>query len=337
MKTAVITGVTGQDGAFLAKLLLEKGYKVIGVTRDYMNANFDNLNTLGILKEIQMNGFIKFDEFKNKEVEFYNLAADSVITNSFINPYPTTLSNAVEIVKHLEQIKEVAPNVKYFQASTSEIFGNTMEFPQKENTKKIPRSPYGVQKLFAHEMIRVFREEFDLFACSGILYNHESEFRPGNFVTRKITNYCANYSRYESLPLLIGNVDTKRDWGYAGDYVKAMHSILQARTPNDYIISTGRITSVKTFIEKAFKYVGVELRWVKPIGELPHAIDIATNKIVVQSVKDMYRPEKNVLVGNPEKIFRELDWKAEVGIEELIAKMINFDLKTEWPLLEKLN
>src|SRR3989339_1420112 len=264
-KTALITGILGQDGPYLAKLLLEKGYKVYGLIRRYSNPNFSNLDFLGITRKIELVEGDMSDESSLLHLikrimpdEVYNLAAQSFVGSSWQQAKLTTEINALGVLYLLNSIKFFSPTTKYYQASTSEMFGlgNTNGF-QDEKTCFHPRSPYGISKVYAHWMTVNFRESYSLFTCSGILFNHESPIRGIQFVTRKITDGVAKIKLGLAKELRLGNLDAKRDWGFAGDYVEAMYLMLQHKTPDDYVVGTGESHSVREFVEAAFKSIGI--------------------------------------------------------------------------------
>jgi GDPmannose 4,6-dehydratase len=333
MKKAIITGIGGQDGTFLAKYLVEKGYEVIGADRRRVDVSFLNLKHFDLLDKVRI---VYFDllEYSNIEDiirteqpdEFYNLGAQSFVKASFDMPILTSEVDAIGVLRILEAIRRHSPKTKFYQASTSEMFGKVQEIPQNENTPFYPRSPYGVAKLFAHWMVVNYRESYNLFACSGILFNHESEFRGKEFVTQKIINGVISILNGDGRPLELGNLDAKRDWGYAGDYIKGMYMMLQQSEPNDYVLATNSTISVREFVELAFKKAGINIFWQgKGIDE------IGVNEkgqILVKINSEFYRPtEVDLLIGDYSKAKIELGWEPETSLEMIIDKMFKHALK----------
>lgn len=336
MKIALITGVTGQDGAYLAQLLLNKGYKVIGAFRRTASINFWRLEELGIdrnqnlelveydLTDLSSN--IRILQTYNPD-EVYNLAAQSFVGVSFEQPITTAEITGLGPVNLLEAIRIVKPSIRFYQASTSEMFGKVQEVPQRESTPFYPRSPYGVAKLYAHWMVINYRESYGIFATSGILFNHESPLRGQEFVTRKITDSVAKIKLGKQEILELGNMDAKRDWGFAGDYVEGMWKMLQVETPDTYVLATNRTETVRDFVTMAFKSVGITLVWSGK-GELEVGTDSSNGKVLVKVNPKFYRPaEVELLIGNPEKAERELDWKPTTTLEELCHMMVTEDLR----------
>ena len=334
-KTAIITGITGQDGGYLAKLLLEKGYKVYGCYRRGSTDTFAKLKEHGILDDIEM---LEFDllEFSNivrlfkkyQPDEFYNLAAQSFVGLSFNEPIYTSQVDCMGVLYLLEAIREFSPKTRFYQASTSEMFGLVQETPQTENTPFYPRSPYGVAKLFAHWMVVNYREAFGLHLNSGILFNHESPMRGKEFVTRKITAHFANLVTGKTkLPLELGNLNAKRDWGFAGDYVEMMWLMLQQEKPDDFVIATGVQHTVREFCTLAFHYVGIDLEW-KGQGINEKGYDKQTGKMIVCVNEKYYRPTDVVnLWGDPTKAKTILGWNPQkTSYEELCKMMAESDL-----------
>ena len=333
-KTALITGITGQDGAYLAELLLKKNYKVVGTVRRSTSERFTNLNHLKIYDKIS---FCDFDllEFSNvlqtietvKPDEIYHLAAQSFVPTSFNVPMVTTDINSLGTLRILEAIRTSKRNIKFYQASTSEMFGKVTQIPQTEKTPFYPRSPYGVAKLYSHWITINYRESYSIHASSGILFNHESPLRGKEFVTKKITSTLARIKNGSSEILEIGNLYAKRDWGYAGDYVKAMHKMLQLKNPTDFVISTGKTTRVIDFINLSLKYLKINFKWVgKGLNKV--AIDTDKNKVIIKINKDYFRPaEVDLLIGRSTKAKKILKWKPETNLEKLVKIMIDFDLK----------
>ena len=334
MSKAFITGITGQDGSYLAEFLLEKGYEVHGLVR---RSSIDNTNRishlLGEPKRVTLHygdmtdaGSLSRILYKIEPDEVYNLAAQSHVKVSFDIPQYTGDVNAIGTVILLESISEVNPKIKFYQASSSELFGKVREIPQNENTPFYPRSPYAVSKLYAYWITVNYRESYDLFACNGILFNHESPRRGETFVTRKITRGIANILRGKIDCLYLGNLDAKRDWGFAGDYVEAMWLILQQEKPDDYVVATGETHTVREFCELAFKAVGINLIW-EGKGLEEKGVDKDTGKVLVRVSKEFFRPaEVDLLLGDPTKAKTKLGWKPRVSFEELVEMMVKSDL-----------
>jgi len=318
-KTALITGILGQDGPYLAKLLLEKGYKVYGLIRRYSNPNFSNLDFLGITKKVELVDGDMSDESsllhlvkRTMPDEIYNLAAQSFVGASWQQAKLTTEINALGVLYILNAIKLFSPTTKFYQASTSEMFGTSHENgSQDESTIFHPRSPYGISKVYAYWMTVNFRESYDIFTCNGILFNHESPIRGIQFVSRKITDGVAKIKMGLSKELRLGNMDAKRDWGFAGDYVEAMYLMLQAEKPDDYVVGTGENHSVKEFVQLAFKSAGIS-DW---------------EKYVVIDARFKRPAEVPNLKARPTKAQKQLGWKAKTSFEELVKMMVEADLK----------
>ena len=332
MKHALITGVTGQDGSYLAELLLEKGYEVYGIMRrksvvDYGNVehikdkiHFIYADMTDIVSLINAMRISQADEV-------YNLAAQSFVGTSWEQPVATADIDAIGVTNMLEAIRTVKPEAHFYQASTSEMFGKVQEMPQTEKTPFYPRSPYGVAKVYGHWITKNYRESYNMFACSGILFNHESERRGLEFVTRKITNAVARIKLGLQDHVELGSLDAKRDWGHSKDYVRAMWLMLQQEQPDDYVIATNETRTVREFVETAFHHVGIEVEWhgsgVDEIG-----IDKATGKTVVSVNPKFFRPaEVEVLLGNPAKAEAALGWEREISFAELVKRMVENDLK----------
>jgi GDPmannose 4,6-dehydratase len=331
MKKALITGVTGQDGSYLAELLLEKGYEVFGLMRrksvvDYGNVAHikdkihfiyaDMTDLVSLVKAMQI----------SQADEVYNLAAQSFVATSWEQPLATAEIDGVGVTNMLEAIRMVKPEAHFYQAATSEMFGKVQEMPQTEKTPFYPRSPYGVAKLYGFWITKNYRESFNMFACSGILFNHESERRGKEFVTRKITYGVARIKQGVQENIELGNLDAKRDWGHAKDYVYAMWLLLQNQKPEDYVIATNETRTVREFVETAFKHVDIEIEWqgegVNEVGK-----DKATGKILVKVNPEFFRPaEVEVLLGNPERAEQELGWKREIPFAELVERMVKNDM-----------
>lgn len=336
MKKAIVTGITGQDGAYLAELLLEKGYAVYGTYRRTSSVNFWRIEELKIQNNPNLH-LVEYDLTDQANSirmvmdiqpdEIYNLAAQSFVGVSFEQPLVTAHITGLGCVHLLEAIRIVNPKIRFYQASTSEMFGLVQEIPQKESTPFYPRSPYGVAKLYAHWMVINYRESYGIFGCSGILFNHESPLRGREFVTRKITDSVAKIKLGKLDVLELGNMDAKRDWGFAKDYVEGMYLMLQAPKPDTYVLATNRTETVRDFVTMAFKAVGIELEFSgKDENEI--AVDKASGKTVVRVNPKFYRPaEVELLIGNPQKAKDELGWEPKCTLEELCAMMVKEDLK----------
>ncbi|MDJ0040914.1 GDP-mannose 4,6-dehydratase [Pantoea allii] len=335
-KTAIITGITGQDGAYLAELLLNKGYTVYGTYRRTSSVNFWRIEELGIKNNSNLH-LVEYDLTdlsssirllqQSGATEVYNLAAQSFVGVSFDQPLTTAEITGIGPVNLLEAIRIVNPKIRFYQASTSEMFGKVQAIPQKEDTPFYPRSPYGVAKLYAHWMTINYRESYDIFASSGILFNHESPLRGQEFVTRKITDSVAKIKLGKLDVLELGNMDAKRDWGFAKEYVEGMWLMLQAEEPDTFVLATNRTETVRDFVSMAFKAAGIELRFEgKEDQEV--AIDVATNKVVVKVNPKFYRPaEVELLIGNPQRAKDILGWEPKTSLEELCAMMVEEDLR----------
>jgi GDPmannose 4,6-dehydratase len=313
----LITGITGQDGAYLAELLLKKGYRVVGAFRRASTVNSARLDALGIASDVELVPFDLTDHGNMRRVldrveprEVYNLAAQSFVGVSFEQPITTGDITGVGAVRLLEVIREVGPDVRFYQASTSEMFGRAREVPQNETTPFYPRSPYAASKLYAHWMTVNYREAYGMHASSGILFNHESPLRGAEFVTRKITLAAARIKQGLQDKLRLGNLDAKRDWGYAREYVEAMWMMLQQPEPGDYVISTGETHSVQEFVEAAFE--AVDLDWEQHVVTDPAFVRPA---------------EVDLLLGDSSKAEKELGWKPEIAFKELVSLMVEADLK----------
>ncbi|MDR1167964.1 MAG: GDP-mannose 4,6-dehydratase [Heliobacteriaceae bacterium] len=333
-KTAMISGITGQDGGYLAKFLLGKGYRIIGLYRRGATDTFTKLKEHGILEQIELKDFdlLEFSNIcrllKNYQPdEFYNLAAQSFVAASFEEPIYTTQADGMGVLHILEAIREFSPHTKLYQASTSEMFGKVQEIPQKETTPFYPRSPYGVAKLTAHWMCVNYRESFNVFAASGILFNHESPMRGDEFVTRKITKHFARMLADETnLPVELGNLNAKRDWGFAGDYVEMMWLMLQQDKPDTYVIATGETHSIREFCEEAGKVCGWDIEWSGE-NENETGIDRKTGKMLVKVNPLFYRPaEVEILIGDPSKAEKELGWQRKTDYKGLCRMMTEADI-----------
>jgi len=333
-KKALITGIRGQDGAYLAKSLLEDGYDVYGADRRSGDATYWRLRSLGINNEVrkiymdllELSNVLHVIE-KIKPDEVYNLAAQSFVATSFDQPILTSDVNAIGTLRLLESLRRVNPDVKFYQASTSEMFGKVRETPQTEETPFYPRSPYGVAKLYAHWMTINYREAYNMFACSGILFNHESPLRGEEFVTRKITKGIAAIQAGVQKKIILGNLDAKRDWGYAGDYVEGMKMMLRHDVPDDYILATGETHSIREFVERAFSCIGINIIWEGAgVGEKGH--NAKTGDVLVEVSADFFRPsEVELLQGDSSKVREVLGWCPTTTFEKLIEMMVEHDLQ----------
>ena len=339
MKNALITGITGQDGSYLAELLLKKGYIVHGMVRPASTFNRERIDQIYLKPEFQEKKlFLHYGDLSDssclsrivervKPIEIYNLGAQSHVKRSFEIPEYTAETDAVGTLRLLDAIKENEFGIKFYQASTSELFGNAIETPQTETTPFSPCSPYAVSKLFAYWVTRNYSEAYNMFACNGILFNHESPRRGESFVTRKITQSVARINSGFQEKLYLGNLSAKRDWGYAKDYVEAMWLMMQQDEPNDYVIATGESHSVREFCERSFAVINIELIWEgKEINE--KGIDKNSGKILVEVDPQYFRPiDVQVLIGDASKAERELDWKPKINFDKLIQIMVESDLK----------
>lgn len=331
MKNALITGITGQDGSYLAELLLEKGYNVYGIMRrksvvDYGNVEHikDKLHFIyaDMTDVISLINAMRISQAD----EVYNLAAQSFVATSWEQPIATADIDAIGVTNMLEAIRTVKPSAHFYQASTSEMFGLVQEMPQTEKTPFYPRSPYGVAKLYGHWITKNYRESYGLFACSGILFNHESERRGKEFVTRKITDAVARIKQNVQECLELGNMDSKRDWGHSKDYVRAMWLMLQQDEPEDYVIATNETRTVREFVETAFSHVGIQVKWqgegVDEIG-----LNSENGQVIVKVNRRFFRPaEVDVLLGNPAKAESKLGWTREISFADLVARMVDNDM-----------
>ena len=340
-KTALITGITGQDGAYLVEFLLNKGYIVHGIKR--RSSSFNTARIDHLYKdphERNVNFFLHYGDLtdstnliriiqETQPDENYNLAAQSHVQVSFETPEYTANADAIGTLRLLEAIRILGmeKKTKFYQASTSELYGKVREIPQKETTPFYPRSPYAAAKVYAYWVTVNYREAYDMFACNGILFNHESPIRGETFVTRKITMAAARIKKGTLDKLYLGNMDAKRDWGFAGDYVEAMWLMLQQDEPDDFVIATGETHSVREFVELVFREVGIEIGWqgegVDEVG-----VDRATGDVVIEIDPRYYRPtEVDILIGDPTKAKEKLGWEAKVGLRELVKMMVEADLK----------
>jgi GDPmannose 4,6-dehydratase len=335
-KKAIITGITGQDGAYLAELLLGKGYEVFGTYRRTSSVNFWRIEELGIsghpnlhLTEYDLTDLSSSIRLLQNTgaTEVYNLAAQSFVGVSFDQPITTAEITGIGPVNLLEAIRIVNPAIRFYQASTSEMFGKVQAIPQIESTPFYPRSPYGVAKLYAHWMTINYRESYNIFASSGILFNHESPLRGREFVTRKITDSVAKIKLGKLDCLELGNIDAKRDWGFAKEYVEGMWRMLQASEPDTYVLATNRTETVRDFVRMAFKGAGIEVSF-KGAAENETATDNATGKTVMRINPNFYRPaEVELLIGNPEKAKSVLGWAPSTSLEQLCQMMVTADIR----------
>lgn len=336
MKTAIITGITGQDGAYLAKLLLEKNYKVFGTYRRLSSQNHWRIKELGIENHSNLS-LLEYDLTdlsssirlleKCQADELYNLAAQSFVGVSFDQPVTTAQITGLGPLNLLEAVRIVDPKIRFYQASTSEMFGKVQTIPQNELTPFYPRSPYGVAKLYAHWMTINYRESYDIFGCSGILFNHESPLRGLEFVTRKITHAVALIKSGCDHILELGNLDAKRDWGFAGDYVEGMWRMLQVETPDTYVLATNRTTTIRDFVRMAFSKAGIKIEFKgKGVDEIGY--QVGSGKVLVKVNPKFYRPaEVDLLIGDPSKAKDKLGWEAKVQLEELCEMMVTADMR----------
>ena len=318
-KSALITGITGQDGSYLAEFLISKGYKVYGLVRRLSTPNTENIRHL--LDQVEL---ISGDLLDQKSLddaireaqpdEVYNLAAQSFVKTSWNQAVLTGEYTALGVTRMLEAVRTVNPKIKFYQASSSEMFGKVTEVPQRETTRFYPRSPYGVAKVYGHYITLNYRESYDMFACSGILFNHESPRRGIEFVTRKISHAVARISLGKQDKIVLGNLDSKRDWGFAGDYVEAMWMMLQQDNPDDYVIATGETHSIEEFVQEAFKVVGID-DW---------RMHVESN-----NPKFMRPAEVDSLIGDYSKAKEVLGWEPKTSFKELIAMMVNADIEAE--------
>ncbi len=340
-KTALITGITGQDGSYLAELLLEKGYEVHGLIRRHSTENFERIEHILQSEYNKVKFFLHYGDMTDssnlsrligeiRPAEVYNLAAQSHVGISFEVPEYTAEATGTGTLKLLEAIRQNGGSCRFYQASTSELFGGIPETaPQNEKTPFYPKSPYGAAKLYSYWITVNYREAWQIFACNGILFNHESPRRGENFVTRKITRAIARILAGKQDKLSLGNMNAKRDWGFAGDYVRGMWLMLQKDSPSDYVLATGETHTVREFAEKAFRAAGIELEW-KGEGIAEKGYGVSDGRLYVDVNPEFYRPaEVELLWGDPTKAHEELSWKREVDFEELIRMMVKEDLKKE--------
>ncbi len=339
MKRALITGITGQDGSYLAELLLEKGYEVHGMIRRASVFNTERIDHLyQDPHENNISLFLHYGDLvdssnisrlieKIKPDEIYNLAAQSHVAVSFATPEYTGEVDGLGTLRLLDAIKDLKIKTRFYQASTSELYGKVQEIPQNEETPFNPRSPYGIAKLYAHWMVKNYREAYDLYAVNGILFNHESPRRGKRFVTRKITRAAVRIAKGLQQKLYLGNLNAQRDWGYAKDYVEMMWMMLQQDRPDDYVIASGQAHTVREFAELAFKYLGIELEWAG-VGLQEVGIDRKNGRVLIEVDPSYFRPtEVELLIGDPTKAIKKLGWKPRVSFAELIKIMVEADLK----------
>ena len=332
MKRALITGINGQDGSYLAELLLEKGYEVYGILRrksvvDYGNVEHIKDKIHFIYADMTDVVSLIAAMRTSQADEVYNLAAQSFVATSWEQPILTANIDALGVTNLLEAIRIVKPEARFYQASTSEMFGKVQAIPQDETTPFYPRSPYGVAKLYGHWITKNYRESFNLFTCSGILFNHEGERRGLEFVTRKITHTVARIKLGLEDHIELGNLDAKRDWGHSKDYVRAMWLMLQQDQPDDYVVATGETRTVREFVQVAFSKVGIDIEFegtgVDEVGK-----DKATGKVLVKVNPQFFRPaEVELLIGSPKKAEEKLGWKREISFDEMVERMIKKDLE----------
>ena len=341
MKKALITGITGQDGAYLAEFLLNKGYIVHGIKRRSSSFNTERIDHLyKDPHDRNVNFFLHYGDLtdstnlirivqETQPDEIYNLAAQSHVQVSFETPEYTANSDAVGTLRLLEAIRILGleKKTRFYQASTSELYGKAQEIPQKETTPFYPRSPYGAAKLYGYWITKNYREAYGMFACNGILFNHESPVRGETFVTRKITMAVAKIKKGSQEKLYLGNLDAKRDWGFAGDYVEAMWLMLQQDEPDDFVIATGKTHSVREFAELAFHEVGIDIEW-QGTGVNEKGINAANGDVLIEIDARYFRPtEVDILIGDPSKAKERLGWEAKVGFEELVKMMVEGDME----------
>lgn len=332
MKKALITGINGQDGSYLAEFLLDKGYEVYGLMRRKSVVSYGNVEHIkdkihfiyaDMTDVVSLANAMKISQAD----EVYNLAAQSFVATSWEQPLATAQIDALGVANILEAIRLVKPDAHFYQASTSEMFGKVQEVPQKETTPFYPRSPYGVAKLYGHWITKNYRESYGLFACSGILFNHESERRGLEFVTRKITNAVARIKLGLQEYVELGNLDAKRDWGHSKDYVRAMYLMLQQEKPDDYVVASNETHAVREFVQKAFNAAGIDVEF-KGSGVDEIGIDKATGKTVVKVNEKFFRPaEVELLYGNPAKAEKVLGWKREISFDQLVERMVKNDME----------
>ena len=337
-KIALITGITGQDGSYLAESLIEKNYEVHGIIRKSSSFNTKRINHLINNQKLQKVFFLHYGDItdsssifnlihKIRPDEIYNLAAQSHVKVSFDLPDYTTQVDALGTLRILESILKVNKKIKFYQASTSELFGEVAESPQNEKTQFNPQSPYAVAKLYSYWIVKSYRRAYNIHASNGILFNHESPRRGETFVTQKISIAACKIKLGIQDKLVLGNLNAQRDWGYAPEYVEGMWRILQNKNPDDYVLATGKTYSIKYFIEKSFNYLGIKIKW-KGSGVNEYGVNEKTNKKIVVIDKKYFRPnEVDLLVGDSSKALKELNWKSKTSIDKLIKIMIDSNIK----------
>ncbi len=334
MKKAFITGITGQDGSYLTELLLEKGYSVLGLIRRSSSPNFNRIESLLSHPNLQIVEGDLLDALALRDIlqrfipdEIYNLAAMSHVRSSFSVPEYTMEVNGLAVLRLLETIRRIVPEAKVYQASTSELFGKVMASPQSETTPFHPRSPYGIAKLTAFWAVRNYKEAYGLYACNGILFNHESPRRGSEFVSRKISLGVSKVASGKKEIISLGNLDAKRDWGYAKEFVYGMWQMLQQEEPEDFVLATGKTHTVREFVEKAFSEIGITVFW-EGKDEQEKGRDIETGDILVQVSKEFFRPsEVDILLGDASKAKNAFGWEAKTSFEELVSLMVKEDCK----------
>jgi GDPmannose 4,6-dehydratase len=337
MKVALMTGITGQDGSYLAELLLEKGYYVHGIVRRGSSINTERIDHLYENPDLKDRFFLHYGDLTdssnlNRVIEkvcpdeVYNLGAMSHVQVSFEVPEYTAEVDAVGTLRFLDAIKEYSESIRFYQASTSELYGKVQETPQKETTPFYPRSPYAVAKLYSYWIVRNYREAYNLYASNGILFNHESPRRGPTFVTRKITRIVAEIAAGAKKMLVLGNLDAKRDWGYAKDYVEGMWRILQHHEPDDFVLATGKTTKVRTFVEMAFKEIGIDIEW-EGIGVEEKGRSKKTGEVLIEVSPRYFRPtEVDLLLGDASKAKKMLGWETTTSLETLVSLMVQSDI-----------
>ncbi|KAF9535332.1 GDP-mannose 4,6-dehydratase [Crepidotus variabilis] len=350
-KVALISGITGQDGSYLTELLMEKGYDVHGIIRRSSSFNTGRLHHLYEDQHERPTKFkLHYGDLSDstnlvyiiaqvKPTEVYNLGAQSHVKVSFEMAEYTGDVDGLGTLRLLDAIRTcgLENHVRFYQASTSELYGKVVETPQSETTPFYPRSPYGVAKLYAYWIVVNYREAYGMYACNGILFNHESPRRGRTFVTRKITRAAADIKLGKQSCLYLGNIDARRDWGHARDYVEGMWMMLQQEKPDDFVLASGETHPVREFVEKSFNYAGIQLKW-EGSGEEEHAIDVQTKKVVVRVDSRYFRPaEVELLHGNPAKAEKALGWKRRVDFDSLVKEMVDADLKAAASLVEDQN
>lgn len=340
MKTALITGITGQDGSYLAEFLLKKNYIVHGIRRySSTQSNPANLNDIRTNKKFYKKFFLHYGDItdtdsiyriikKTNPVEIYNLAAQSHVLTSFQVPEYTSQVDAISQLRVIEVVKQLNPKIRIYQAATSELFGNSFVKFQNEKTRFEPVSPYSVAKLYGFYISKVYREAYNLFICNGILFNHESPRRGSSFVSKKIVESVKRIISGEITHFYLGNINSKRDWGYAKEYVESMWLMLQQKKPDDYVVATGQVHSVKEFVEEAFKYVNIKINWKgKDLGEVGY--NAKTKKILVKIDPYYFRPNELVyLRGDCSKLKKILKWKPKTSFKDLVKLMMQSELKS---------